>query len=57
VACDVPRESIPSRSRGNGLRGPVKAGPTGVDMKSEGAVAVGRIDFRQEPGDVDTGNK
>src|ERR1700719_2287053 len=30
TACEMPRKSIPSRSRGNGLRGPVKAGVTGV---------------------------
>jgi hypothetical protein len=27
------------------------------DVKSEGAVAIGWIDFRQEPGDASTGNK
>src|ERR1700719_546677 len=30
TACEMPRKSIPSRSRENGLRDPVKAGVTGV---------------------------
>ncbi len=57
TACDLPRKSIPSRSRGNGLRGLVKAGLAGVFCTQQTQVSISS-DLRVSgfPGRVRTGS-